>query len=256
MVFRTGALPGSAKRRPIETDEARALGPGDRLECGPADSAAPKRGCFSTGHHWWRVFHFFQKNGVEVLLQVQTQTVEDIAREQNEPGTRRAEDDALTFQIRDRPVRRVGAHGKHACARVHGCDHRQLRGRPPDPRQCFVGSRAFDQTEIELAFFEQRDVFLAAAVCRACVQGGIGLKQRLGERLAVNCETPARGCGAEDQPRRFRAGRRRTEITDPRMSSVTRTRCIEGIYTTTDGCCRRGETGLGTLYSGLSSVVL
>ncbi len=180
-------------------DEARAaLAARDRGEAGPADAAAPQRRRAGVQHHGGTVARAVEIDRLEILVRVEPEAVEHIAREDDQPGAARPECDGLALEVGDGAVRAVGAHHEHAGGRIHGGDDLQVGGRAPDPGERLVGDLALHQRDVELALFQERHVLGAAlGVARLDCERGIGRVYDLGEHAAEQRKPAARGRGAE-----------------------------------------------------------
>src|SRR5947209_14626173 len=126
-----GALSGTAADRHREGFQERMLGADARDllavgrekasaslrefdETGPAGAAAPQRRGAAVEHHRGAVSRMVEIDRVKILVLVETQPVEDVAREDHQPGPARAERDRLAEEVADRPSRTVAADREHS----------------------------------------------------------------------------------------------------------------------------------------------
>ena len=184
----------------IGRDEAGAAGAGrDRGKTGPADAGAPKRRDPAVQHHRRAVAGMVEIDRFEVLVLLQADAVEDIARQDRQTGALGAERDRLADEIANGLVGAVGAHHEHAGTGIHrGEDFHVLHARPADALESLVGRLARDGRDIDLAFLQQRNVLVAAlGVARLDRQRRIGRIHDLGERIAVERKAAARRRGGE-----------------------------------------------------------
>jgi hypothetical protein len=144
------------RARRDEACAARARG--HRGEAGPADAAAPQRRGATVQHHGGPVAGALEIDRLEILLLVEPEPVEHVARQDHQPGPARPERHRLALEVIDRAVRTVGAHDEHAGSGVHGGDDLEIGGRAPDTGQRLIRDLALHQRDVELAFLEQRHV--------------------------------------------------------------------------------------------------
>ena len=102
-----------------------------RREAGPADAAAPQRRGAAVEHHGRPVAGFVEKDRLEILVLIEPEPVEHVARQDGEPRALGAERHRLALEIVDRARRTVAAHHEHAGGRIHRGDDLQIdRARP------------------------------------------------------------------------------------------------------------------------------
>src|SRR5689334_6449092 len=101
----------------IRRDKARTCGAARHsAEARPTDSSAPERGDFSIEHHGRTVTGAVEINRLEILVLLQPETIQDVARQDRKTGAARAERNRLTDEIADGLVRAVRAHDEHSRA--------------------------------------------------------------------------------------------------------------------------------------------
>src|SRR5450759_103155 len=84
----------------IRGDEAGATrAPGNRRESGPADAGAPERCDPPIEHHRRSVAGAIEIDGLKILVLLQSEAVEQIARQDRKAGALRAEGDRVAFEI-------------------------------------------------------------------------------------------------------------------------------------------------------------
>ena len=162
----------------------------------PADARAPQRRGAAVLHHGGAVAGAIEIDRLEVLVLLQPDAVEHVARQDRQAGALGAERNRLADQIPDRLVGTVGAHHEHAGTGIHRGEDFQLCRRPPDAHEGFVGGLAGHQRDVELVGFQQRDVFVGAlGVARLDRERRIGGVHDFRERIAIDREAAARRRG-------------------------------------------------------------
>src|SRR5260370_40812540 len=86
---------------------------------GPADAGAPECGDPSVEHHIWSIAGAIEIDGFEILVLLQPETVEHIARQNWKPRAARAKGNRLADEVADAPVGTVGAHHEHPGTGIH-----------------------------------------------------------------------------------------------------------------------------------------
>ena len=135
---------------------------------------------------------------MEVADLVEPEPVENIAREDDEPGAAGAEGYVAPGEIRDVAVLGVTARHEHAGGRVHRGENAEVGGRAADAREGLVGHLALHQGQVEPARLEEGHVLRAAlGILRAHREGRIRLRDRIRQGLAIDGEAAAGGRGAQ-----------------------------------------------------------
>ena len=174
-----------------EAGAARALR--HRGKARPADAGAPQRRGAAVLHHRRAIAGAIEIDRLEILVLLQPDAVEHIARQDRQAGALGAERDRLADEIADGLVGAVGAHHEHARAGIHRGEDFQPGRRPADAHEGFIGRLARHQRDIELAGFQQRNVFVAAlGVARLDRERRIGGVHDFGEGIAIEREAAAR----------------------------------------------------------------
>ena len=169
-----------------------------RSKTRPADARAPQRGGTAVLHHGRAIAGAVEIDRFEVLVLLQADTVEHVARQDRQAGALGAERNRLADQIPDRLVGTVGPHHEHAGTGIHRGEDFQLCCRPSDAHEGFVGRLAGHQRDVELVGFQQRDVFVGAlGVARLDRERRIGGIHDFCECIAVDREAAARRRGPQ-----------------------------------------------------------
>ena len=130
---------------------------------------------------------------VKILVLVETQAVEHIAREDHQSRTARAEGDRLAGELADRAGRIVAAEREHSRRRIHRGDDLERGARAADAHQRFIGRLSRHQGDVEAARFEQPNVLHAAlGIARLDRERAVGRVDDVGDRAAVKREAAAR----------------------------------------------------------------
>ena len=159
----------------------------------PADAGAPQRRGTAVLHHRGAIAGAVEIDRLEILVLLQPDAVEHVARQDRQTRAFGAERNRLADQIPDRLIRTVGAHHEHAGTGIHRGEDLQLGRRPPDAHEGFVGRLAGHQRDIELVGFQHRDVFVGAlGVARLDRKRRIGGVHDFRERIAIDREAAAR----------------------------------------------------------------
>ncbi len=187
-------------------DEARAGGPSvTAVEARPADAGAPQRCGLAAHHHLGSVAGAVEEDGLEVLVAIEAEAVEHVARQDDEARALGAERDAACPRgprSRDRGYPRAPRTCRaiaYMAARM-----RKSAGGRPMPFSASMRRLALHEAEVDPAGLQQRYVLGAAlGVLRPDLQRRLELVDGFGERLPVDRKAAARGCRAERRRRLF-----------------------------------------------------
>ena len=174
----------------VRRDESRAAGAfRHRGESGPADAGAPQRGGAAVQHHRRPVAGAFEIDRLEILVLLQPEAIEHVARQDRQARAPGAERDRLAHEIANGLVGAIGPHHEHAGARIHRGQYLEPGCGAPDAHEGLVGRLARHRRDIELARFQQRNVLVGApGVARLDRQRRIGGIDGFGECVAIERE--------------------------------------------------------------------
>ncbi len=129
---------------------------------------------------------------MKILVLLQPETVEHVARQDRQTGALCAERNRMACEIANGLVRAVGAHHEHAGTGIHRGQYFQRGSRPPDAHEGLVRRLSRDQRDIEIACLQQRNVLVAAfGVARFDRKARVGRIHHLGKGIAVEREAAA-----------------------------------------------------------------
>ncbi len=167
-------------------------------KAGPGDAGPPERRGPSVQYHRRSVAGAVEIDRLEILVLLQSEAIEDIARQDRKTGALCAERDRLVDEIANGLVGTVGAHHEHPGAGKYRGQDFQRCPRPADACERFVARLSGDQRNIELVSFQQRNILVAAlGVARLDEQRQVGLVDDLGKPIAVNRKAAARRCRSQ-----------------------------------------------------------
>ena len=135
---------------------------------------------------------------LKILLGIELDAVEHVAREDHETRTARPERHGLVREVGDRAGRIVGPQHEHAGRRIHRGDDLESGPRPADAGERLVGGLAGHQRNVERVGFEQRDVLgRALGIARLNRERRVGRVDHRNDRVAVKRKPAARRRGAK-----------------------------------------------------------
>jgi hypothetical protein len=177
----------------------------DCREARPTAAGAPESRDAAVEHHGRPISGPLKIGRLEVTLEIEPQSVEDVSGKDDQAGPRSAESDRFSLEIVDAACGAVRPNHEHPGLRIHGRKHLDVGWRSPDPGQRLMQHLASHEAKVEIAALQHRNVLGAALRVPGLDQEiRVGRSQGFNQGSAVDRKAAARRRCPQHYPCRLR----------------------------------------------------